>query len=137
MKSKFKKADLILLGCVLAVGMILGIVLFFTRSAGAQVQIRVDGKVIKTFPLSVDHAYTIEGADGGINKLIISDGTACISEADCPDGLCVNMGKIHYNGESIICLPHKTVVEVIGGENQTSADPNEDLPDVIVGGRQG
>ena len=35
-----------------------------------------------------------------------------MSEADCPDKLCKNMGTIDKKGESIICLPHQVVVEI-------------------------
>ena len=36
--------------------------------------------------------------------------------ADCPDQVCVRQGAVRYNGESIVCLPHKLVVSVEGGQ---------------------
>ena len=33
-------------------------------------------------------------------------------EADCPDRLCVKQKAICKNGETIVCLPHKVVVEI-------------------------
>lgn len=134
MNKKTKKADLILLCVIIGIGAILGLVLLLTRSAGASVQIRVDGKVVQTFPLSVDRSYTINGAEGGINELVIENNSARLIGADCPDALCVNMGTIRYNGESIICLPHKAVIEVIGGQ---APEADDDTPDIIAGGRQG
>ncbi len=44
------------------------------------------------------------------NVVEICDGKASVTEADCPDKLCVGQREISGNGESIICLPHKLVV---------------------------
>ena len=46
--------------------------------------------------------------------LVIENGACAITEADCPDKLCVGMGKIHYSGQSIICLPHQVVIAIVG-----------------------
>ena len=35
-----------------------------------------------------------------------------IKNADCRDGICVSRGKINKVGESIVCLPHKLIVEI-------------------------
>ena len=39
-----------------------------------------------------------------------------MKDADCPDRLCVKQGSISKNGESIVCLPHKVIVTVTGGD---------------------
>ena len=41
--------------------------------------------------------------------------------ADCPDKLCVNQHAISSNGETIVCLPNKVVVEVEDGESLSRA----------------
>jgi len=38
-------------------------------------------------------------------------------EADCRDGICVDHTPISLNGETIICLPHRLVIEIDGGES--------------------
>ena len=40
-----------------------------------------------------------------------------LTEANCPDLLCVRQGKIRYTGQSIICLPNRLTVTVEGGES--------------------
>ena len=47
-------------------------------------------------------------------KLVIENGKARISHADCPDGICEEYRPISYVGETIICLPHKVVIEITG-----------------------
>lgn len=89
---------------------------YLGRQDSAQVSVRVNGTCVKTFSLEDTVTYTIEG-EGGINVLHIDDGVAWLSEADCQDQICVNTGKIKYAGQSIICLPHKVVVEIKEAED--------------------
>jgi hypothetical protein len=49
---------------------------------------------------------------------VIENNTARIKEADCPDELCVHQKEISKTGESIICLPHKLVIRISGGEEK-------------------
>ncbi len=112
-----------ILGLV-AAGVILGLVLLFTRHSGKTVQVRISGEVVKNFSLDQDTEYQITGKDGGTNLLKIHGGKAWIEEADCPDGLCKNMGKISSSGQSVVCLPHEVVVEIVdeSGTNDSGAD---------------
>lgn len=68
-----------------------------------------------SYPLNKDAEIRLYGADGGENLLIIKSGQAWIETADCPDGLCVQQGRIDKSGQSIICLPHRLVVAIEGG----------------------
>ena len=52
----------------------------------------------------------------GSNTLVIEDGAVSVTQADCPDKVCVAQGAIRYNGETIVCLPNRVVVEVTGAE---------------------
>lgn len=112
-KTKLNKNDILLIIVVifLSVCALIGYSLFYHQS-GSFVQVTVDGKVYKELPLDEDNVIIIEGK-GGTNKLSIHNGYADMTDADCPDKLCVKQKKIHYNGESLICLPHKVVVTVI------------------------
>lgn len=113
-----KKQDFILIGVVLAVVGILVFFLYFVNGdSGSYVQVEVDGKVVETFSLSqsVDKQYDF---DGETNTLLIKNGKVNVTEANCPDGICVNHRPIHRTGESIICLPHKFVVTVLDENNQ-------------------
>ena len=59
------------------------------------------------------------------NTLKIENHTATIISANCRDQLCVYHKSISSPGESIICLPHKLSITIIGG--------NESVPDGISG----
>ena len=119
---KLRKADLLLLAAALVFGVVLAAVLLL-RSPGGTVQVRVAGAVTAGYPLDVDASYTITGANGGTNLLVIEDGAARIEEASCPDGVCVHTGRIRRNGQSIVCLPNQVVVEIVSDtENSSGVD---------------
>ncbi len=86
---------------------------FLYRDAGNTVRIEVNGKLYKELPLNKNTEITIKGAGGGTNRLRIHNGYADMTDADCPDKLCVRQKKISSSGETIVCLPHKVVVTVI------------------------
>lgn len=119
---KLRKADLLLLAAALVFGAVLAAVLLL-RFPGGTVQVRVAGAVTAGYPLDVDASYTITGANGGTNLLVIEDGAARIEEASCPDGVCVHTGRIRRNGQSIVCLPNQVVVEIVSDtENSSGVD---------------
>ena len=78
---------------------------------GDTVTVLQDGEEIGSYPLSEDNIYIIS-YDGSYNLLMISNGEAFVSDADCPDGLCMKQRAVSKDGESIICLPHKLVIRV-------------------------
>ena len=86
-------------------------VLQFGKPAGAEVVVRVDGQEKARYPLTQNGRYEL---NGGTNILVIEDGAAYLSEADCPDKLCVRMGKISVSGQVITCLPNRLTVTVYG-----------------------
>lgn len=121
-QEKRRKGDFLLLGGLLLFGCLIGFFLLLTGQAGSQVQVRVAGSVVETFSLNQDRRYPITGANGGANLLVIQDGQAWIEEASCPDGLCVHMGKIDRDGQSVVCLPNQVVVEVVSGSDGAGVD---------------
>ena len=113
---KKHKNDILLLLAVLVLAGGFWLARTLTREEGATVEVTADGKVVMTRPLSEDTAVTF-GEGDHTNTLVIEDGTARVTEASCPDHVCVNRGPVRYDGETIVCLPNKLVVAVVGGEH--------------------
>ena len=113
----FKKNDLILLGGILIISLVVIVIINFTKTEGDKIVILKDGKVYETLDLNKNTTFTMKEDNGAYNIITIQDGWVSMTEADCPDKICVKHSKIHYNGESIVCLPHKLVVEIHNGEN--------------------
>lgn len=64
----------------------------------------------------VKEPYEIElrSEDGGINLIRVEPNRICISEANCPDQICVGEGWLEGNRTPIVCLPNQTVIMYIG-----------------------
>ena len=125
-KKSLGKREIVLLGAVLAVALIFYLVTQIRYSAPAAfVEISIvdensNRTVLEKFPLAENLEYTIttepmnaEEPDG-INQLVIQDGKAWISEANCPNHDCVKKGKISQNGEMLVCIPHRLTVSIVG-----------------------
>jgi len=108
-----KKRDIILILSVLLIAAALFLVVELTKEDGAGVVVKVDGNKIAEYSLSENATYEL---NGGTNILVIENGKAYLSDANCPDKLCVHQGKISRTGEVITCLPNKLTVTVFGAE---------------------
>lgn len=111
-----KRNDWILIGGILiATGMVLVVIrlVFFqgTGQAGTKAVVTLDGNLILEQELTTDCRIPIQ-TEQGYNVFEIVDGIAVISEADCRDQICVEHTGISKQGESIVCLPHRLVVEI-------------------------
>ena len=74
------------------------------RGAAPRAIVRKDGEIAAELPLDEDAVLRME-------------------EADCPDGTCVRQGAIQSPGETIVCLPHRVTVTIVGnGEGTGGVD---------------
>ncbi len=104
-----KKWEIILFAVIAAACIAFLAVRYLTREEGATVVVEVNGEEFGTYSLNKDQEIDINGT----NVLIIADGGAFMSQADCPDKLCISQGVISSNGQMIICLPNRVFVQVI------------------------
>ncbi len=125
MKQHNRKNDILLIVGILLIGAVIAAAVLLTEKNGSFVQVSVDGNIIASYSLYSEMETDIKGI-GGTNHLVISGGQAWIENADCPDCLCVKMGKICKTGQSVICLPHRIVVQISGNIQDNN------YPDIIV-----
>ena len=72
--------------------------------------ISVNGKKVKELDLNKDDTFDLK-TDHGKNTIKVKDGEIFITEADCPDKLCVRHGSLKNKYDAIVCLPNKVVIE--------------------------
>ena len=108
-----KKRDIILIASILVVAIAFFLIVELTKEEGAGVTVKVDGVKVAEYSLSKNGTYPL---NGGTNILVIENGKAYLTDANCPDKLCVHQGKISRTGETITCLPNKLTVTVFGAE---------------------
>lgn len=125
-----RKNDLILGVGVIAAALVMLLIMNLAggqpegTASDYQVCIRVDGKVWGTWPLEEDRTIEVN-LDSGYNRVRMEAGEVYMEEADCPDGYCMHQGPLSGGIETIVCLPHKLVVEVIS-EQETASEENID-----------
>lgn len=111
------KKDILFLVCVISLALLVwGIYAYCNQNGADTVFVIQDGKQVGAYPLEEDKIVIVTWGEDEYNLLMISDGTAFMSDADCPDKLCVKQNPISGNGESIICLPHKLVIRIAAKE---------------------
>ncbi|MDE7414820.1 MAG: NusG domain II-containing protein [Lachnospiraceae bacterium] len=121
----FRERDFILITVIIVIAVVSSMLIApAQRDAGATVRIIIDGELYGEYSLSEEQSIAIDG-ELGHNRLVIEDGSAYMAGADCPDKYCMDYKPIAKGGETIICLPHKLVVEVTGTRDVQQ-------PDVIV-----
>ncbi|WP_207657151.1 NusG domain II-containing protein [Blautia marasmi] len=121
---KMKKRDIGLIGIVLLIAFLCWFIPYirgqFTYKE-AQLRITVDGEEYGVYSLEEDQVIHI----GDTNVCVIKDGYVTMTEADCPDHLCMKQKRISKEGGTIVCLPNRVVLEITGDESL-------DTPDVVA-----
>lgn len=135
-----RRADILLIGFCLLIALLLSIFFMIRHGNGNVVSISRDGTELYRIDLGeigtnqqkqyylvlyngeqethIMHfeTYPELPVDRSYNLFSIADGTVTMEAADCRDQICVNHKPIMSERESIICLPHKLVVEMSGGK---------------------
>ena len=124
-----KKKDIIMIAAMLLAALALYLVSQISLGAEAStIVVTVDGKEVLRRPLAMERTYDIAQDDGSLNVIAVENGAVYMKEANCRDGLCIRQGKMKNGAKTIVCLPHKVVVQLTG---DAPVSDNSDL-DIII-----
>lgn len=126
-KNRKLKNDVVL-AVVITLLATAGLLLFnLLKTQGDYVSVKINGEEKYRYSLSenVDMVIYTGENNNQENRLIIENNQAYIISASCPDKICVGHKPVSNVNESIVCLPHKVVVEIVSNEA-------ENAPDVVV-----
>lgn len=124
-----KKKDLLLIGILLLLSLLPTAYFFadgtLSRTGRTYAVIQVDGKEYKTVPLDTHRGTTLitVKTSAGYNTIAVQDESIGVVEADCADHICIDEGFISRPGQTVVCLPHKVLIEVRSDDG--------DEPDII------
>lgn len=122
-----KKKDIIIIAAALLCALALYLVSQVSLGAEASsVVVTVDGREMLRRPLAMENSYEIAQEDGSVNVIRVEDGAVFMQEANCRDGLCIRQGRMKNAAKTIVCLPHKLVVQLTGDA------PESDVSDLDV-----
>jgi hypothetical protein len=115
-----KKNDLILISVIIFIAIIILLIFNFINSDIPQdsltVRITSMGELYREVPLSEDTTIKIETEDG-YNIIVINDFSVSVTEADCKNQICVNTAPATNIGDTIVCLPHELIIEIVDSNN--------------------
>ncbi len=113
------KADIMLVVIILIIGLAPSLVFGVGEAKGSEVKITVDNKLYGSYDIFSDATIIIDDSENSneTNVVKIEKGKVFMEEANCIGNDCVHQGAKENTGESIICLPHKVLIEIEGGES--------------------
>ena len=116
MKSTKFWAILIAVVLVLSLGASVGIYRY--RGIGSVACIYQNGELIRQIHLdTVTSPYELTVTNGdGENVISVEPGRIRVSQASCPDHVCVDTGWISDGVIPIVCLPNQLVIRIEGGQ---------------------
>ncbi len=120
--QKRRRNDILLIFGVIAAALLFAAVYFATQKDGAYALVLKDGQEIGRYALSENITVPIKTGEEVTNTLVIKDNQAFMESAVCPDQICVKHKAVSKAGQTIVCLPSKTVVKIIGANSNNAPD---------------
>jgi len=115
---QIKKGDLIV---ILFIGVIilglLGVNYFNSTVDNLMVEVSINSELVDTFSIEETIEKTYE-TEYGRNVLSIQDGVVSVTDADCRDFICVETKDAVHSGDSIVCIPNRFTVEIVGSKSE-------------------
>ena len=109
--TKKIRNDIILIVGILLVSVVGFLVFKLSLKNGENAVVMVEGETVAVLSLNDNITKKIE-TKYGTNVVTVKDKAVFVSNADCPDKICEKHREITRAGETIVCLPHKLVVEI-------------------------
>lgn len=98
----------------------------YAGSRSLTAHIYQDGELLYDIDLgNVTERYQITVTDdnGNFNVIEVRPGSIGITDASCPDKLCVHMGFQESSLLPVICLPNRLVIRITVSGNTPASDP--------------
>ena len=85
------------------------------QTAGHIANIYQDNVCIQSIDLNEvkeTYSFTVSNVNGHKNTITVGPGRICVSDANCPDRICVHTGWIASGTKPIVCLPARLVIQI-------------------------
>lgn len=88
-----------------------------------------ENELVKTIDLNAvvqPYSFTVTSSKGGSNTIEVRRGEIGVTDASCPDDICVNTGFISSPVLPIVCLPNELVIRISSSEDEDA------IPDAVA-----
>ncbi len=101
---------------------------FASNSNNKYIAISVDGKDYKNLEFKEKtYIYPLK-TKFGFNKIEVAKDYVRVLEADCPNKLDVQQGKIYRANQSIVCIPNRMIIQIKSKDSRN----NDDEVDAVI-----
>lgn len=113
---KVNKKELLIIFILLIVALF-SFLIFRISGQGAKVEIKISQELYGTYDLLTDQEIIIKDKEGlTLMNSLIKNGKVQVLTSNCPDKICIESGSIEFSGQTIVCLPNKVVIKIIGDD---------------------
>ena len=84
------------------------------KEQGKTAEIYLGGQLLYSVDLIKDDGKTFKAEGDYTNVIEVSKGKIRVKSSDCPGESCVHTGWIDTEGRSVICLPNKMEIRIVG-----------------------
>ena len=115
------KVFVIIFAVILVICSITALCMYNFENNSQTVVIESDGKVIRIISLNeVSSPYSIDIEYNGRHNIVAVDKNyISVTDADCPDNVCVKHGELKNKFSPIVCLPNRLIIKY--------SDKNEEI----------
>ena len=110
------KSDIKLLVILSIVIVSIFIIINITKKEGTIAEIYYEDKLVLTIDLNIDKEYIVDGLLGDV-LLEVKNKQIRVKEENSPKHICSREGFIGDSSRTLICLPNKIIVKIVGESN--------------------
>ena len=108
-----KKADHILIVCIMVVSLVLLVPLLKKSTTPEVAIVQVKNEEVLRIDLHTDGQYEVQGSLGPVH-IEVKEGAVRVSQENSPHHYCSMQGFVDHVNEPIVCLPNETVITIEG-----------------------
>lgn len=107
------KSDLKLVVAIIVIVLVIYFAVQFTKVEGSTAIVYYEDEAILNIDLSIDNEYVVDGELGDV-VLEVKDGKIRVKKENSPKNICSKEGFIDDSSRTLICLPNKIIVKIVG-----------------------
>ena len=110
------KSDIKLVTILLILVLSIFVFINITKEEGSIAEVYYEDKLVLSIDLNIDGEYVVEGLLGDV-VLEVKDKMVRVKEENSPKNICSKEGFIGDSSRTLICLPNKIIVKIVGETN--------------------
>lgn len=121
MFKTIRKADIILLVILIILGLGVSFWIYSGAKSGQVAVVKVDGKEYGRYSLNKNRVIHLH-QKGHTNEITIKNGYVQMTFSDCHNQNCVHQGPIKDTSQTVVCLPNKVTITILGNGTKEGYD---------------